>query len=157
MNDSYQQGLGAFDDTDKPSGDWDTIDAVDAGTAALFDTGERYHLTLITGTWTPSRGERSVSIQSHVYDVLTGYCDEDTPLYVIDKDRRSPQVYRFELGQFAPKRCKVYPPRDDVPTITHDQHTRALSEARAEYRTLTDAQREFIRSVEDEIPIRLQV
>jgi len=157
MTDSFQQGLGAFEDTGTHSGDWEKVGAVVAGTAAVMDTGDETHLLLLTGTWTPSRGERSVSIQSHVFDVLRSYCDDDAPLYVVDKDRRSPKVYRYELGDFDANRCKVYPPRDDVATITHEQHTVPLSHCRAKYHSLNDGQKAFIRLVEEDIPMRLQI
>lgn len=168
MSEDFQQRLGAWQDdhdgTGAPSGDWRKLDAVSAGTCAVMETdggllpntgGER-HLLLLTGTWVPS-SSISVSIQSHVYEVLRGYCDADTPLYVVDKDKREPHVYRYELGDFSPSQCAICPPPKNEPTITHDQHTRALSEARAEYRELNDGQREFIRSVKGEVPMRLSV
>ncbi len=123
MSDSHQQRLGAFGDKGGlPDGGWQTLDAVTAGTCALFDTGSREYLFLVTGTWAPSN-ERCVSIQSHVYKKLTRYGDDSTSLYVCRKDRRSPEVYQFQLGDFAESRCAVLPPRDDVGSITNEQHT----------------------------------
>lgn len=148
MTNSYQQGLAAFgDDTPLREGDYERLDAVDAGTCALFDTGDDKYLFLVTGTWNPSN-ERCVSIQSHVYNILTHYGDDSTTLYVVDKDRRSPRVCQFQLGDFDPTRCRVLPPRENVDSITHDQHTVPLACSRAVYHEMNDQQREFLRSLE---------
>ena len=157
MNNSHQQRLGAFGDKGGlPDGEWHTLDAVSAGTCALFDTGSREYLFLVTGTWKPSN-ERCVSIQSHVYNLMTRYGDDSTALYVCRKDRRSPKVYQYQLGDFDPSRCEVLPPRNDVESITHKQHTVPLNRTRGVYNELNDGQERFIRSVQGEIPMSLDV
>ncbi|PYZ02856.1 hypothetical protein C8039_07780 [Halogeometricum sp. wsp3] len=77
--------------------------------------------------------ERCVSIRSNDYKKLTRYGDDSTSLYVCRKDRRSPEVYQFQLGDFAESRCAVLPPRDDVGSITNEQHTVPLNRARGVY------------------------
>lgn len=157
MNDSHQQRLGAFSDKGGlPDGEWQTLDAVAAGTCALFDTGSREYLFLVTGTWKPSN-ERCVSIQSHVYNLLTRYGDDSTILYVCRKDRRSPEVHQFQLGDFDPSRCRMLSPHDKVESITHDQHTVPLNRARGVYHELNDGQERFIRSIQEDVSISLDV
>lgn len=149
MSASHQQRLGAFGDKGGlPDGSWQTLDEVTAGTCALFDTGSQEYLFLVTGTWVPSN-ERCVSIQSHIYNVLTMYGDDSTSLYVCRKDRRSPEVYQFHLGDFSPNRCRVLPPREDVRSITHEQHTIPLEQARGIYFELNDGHERFLHSVQD--------
>lgn len=157
MSNSHQQRLGAFGDKGGlPDGEWQTLDEVVAGTCALFNTGSREYLFIVTGTWKPSNW-RCVSIQSHVYNLLTRYGDDSTTLYVCRKDRCSPEVYQFQLGDFDPSRCWVLPPCDDVEGITHQQYTVSLNRARGIYHEINNGQEQFIRSIQDEISMRLDI